>query len=241
MAYEQLGRVQPLYRGDYSATTGYELNDIVMYTGSVYWHKTDEITTGVAPTNTTVWAKIIDMSAAEEYIGQAETAAETAGSYKDTALNAKNDAVTAQGAAEDAQEAAETAQAAAETAQTAAETAQSDAEDSAEDAEAYAVGTRSGEEIESTDPAYHNNSKYYAQQAGEIVENKADIDGYYVTMGVGTAENLIDTRATGVPRTFTFGTTAGTNSVEDLGTAEIKSIQRQNARLEPAVRLDRSY
>lgn len=153
------------------------------------------------------------MSAAEEYIGQAETAAETAGSYKDTALNAKNDAVDAQTAAE--------------AAQTAAETAQENAEDSAEDAEAYAVGTRSGTAVESTDPAYHNNAKYYneqAQEAAEDMENKADIDGYYSTLTVGRAENLLDTRATGTARNFTFGPTAGTDSIEDLGTAEIKSI-----------------
>lgn len=39
------------------------------------------------------------------------------------------------------------------------------AADSAEDAEAYAVGTRGGVDVSSDDPAYHNNSKYYAGQA----------------------------------------------------------------------------
>ena len=33
------------------------------------------------------------------------------------------------------------------------------------DAEAYAVGTRDGEDVPSTDPAYHNNAKYYAEQS----------------------------------------------------------------------------
>ena len=33
------------------------------------------------------------------------------------------------------------------------------------DAEAYAAGTRSGEAVESDDPAYHNNANYYAGQA----------------------------------------------------------------------------
>ena len=32
------------------------------------------------------------------------------------------------------------------------------------DAEAWAVGQRSGEDVESTDPTYHNNSKYYKEQ-----------------------------------------------------------------------------
>ena len=34
-----------------------------------------------------------------------------------------------------------------------------------EDAEAFAAGTRGGTAVESTDPAYHNNAKYYAEQA----------------------------------------------------------------------------
>ena len=36
------------------------------------------------------------------------------------------------------------------------------AEDAAEDAEAYAVGKRGGVDVDSDDPAYHNNAKYYA-------------------------------------------------------------------------------
>ena len=40
-----------------------------------------------------------------------------------------------------------------------------DSHDNAETAEAYAVGKRGGVDVESTDPAYHNNSKYFAQQA----------------------------------------------------------------------------
>lgn len=38
------------------------------------------------------------------------------------------------------------------------------------DAEAWAKGTRNGEAVPSTDPAYHNNSKYYADQASTIGE-----------------------------------------------------------------------
>ena len=36
-------------------------------------------------------------------------------------------------------------------------------EDLAEDAESYAVGTRGGVPVPSTDPAYQNNAKYYAE------------------------------------------------------------------------------
>ena len=42
------------------------------------------------------------------------------------------------------------------------------ADDSAEDSEAWAVGQRDGADVPDTDPAYHNNSKYYAEQAAGI-------------------------------------------------------------------------
>ena len=35
-----------------------------------------------------------------------------------------------------------------------------------QDAEAWAVGTRDGEPVDNTDPAYENNSKYYSEQGG---------------------------------------------------------------------------
>ena len=41
------------------------------------------------------------------------------------------------------------------------------AEDGAENSEAYAIGTRNGTPVASTDPAYHNNSKYYSEQVGD--------------------------------------------------------------------------
>lgn len=50
-------------------------------------------------------------------------------------------------------------------AKTDAETAEGLAEDSAEDSEAWANGTRNGVPVPSTDPAYHNNSKYWSEQS----------------------------------------------------------------------------
>ena len=47
-----------------------------------------------------------------------------------------------------------------------------DAEDAAEDAEAYAVGKRGGVDVDSDDPAYHNNAKYYAETVDPSI--KAD-------------------------------------------------------------------
>jgi hypothetical protein len=62
-------------------------------------------------------------------------------------------------------------------AQTGAETAQGLAEDSAEDAEAWAKGTRNGTDIPSTDPAYHNNAKYWAEQANPtVLANMSDVN-----------------------------------------------------------------
>lgn len=39
------------------------------------------------------------------------------------------------------------------------------------DSEAWAVGTRGGVPVGASDPAYHNNAKYYKDQAGQIVGN----------------------------------------------------------------------
>lgn len=45
---------------------------------------------------------------------------------------------------------------------------------SAKDAEAWAVGKRHGVDVPSTDPTYHNNAKYYAEQAGDSAGAAAD-------------------------------------------------------------------
>ena len=50
-------------------------------------------------------------------------------------------------------------------AKTAAENAETGAEGSAEDAEAWAIGERGGVPVDPTDPTYHNNSKYWSEQA----------------------------------------------------------------------------
>lgn len=47
----------------------------------------------------------------------------------------------------------------------------------ASDAEAWAVGQRGGTDVESSDPAYHNNSKFYADEAAHSVAQ----GGYIVT------------------------------------------------------------
>lgn len=59
-------------------------------------------------------------------------------------------------------------------AKTGAENAANAADDSAEDAEAWAVGERDGVPVPSTDPTYHNNAKYWAQQSGTSTFSSLD-------------------------------------------------------------------
>lgn len=101
------------------------------------------------------------------------------------AEEAEKGAVAAKAAAEvyateasEAKVAAENAKTAAQTAKTGAETAKGAAEDSAEDAEAWAVGQRNGADVPSTDPAYHNNAKYYKDQAKNVT------GGEFVSYGI---------------------------------------------------------
>ena len=59
-------------------------------------------------------------------------------------------------------------------AKTAAELAETGAEGSAEDAEAWAVGQRNGQDVPSTDPAYQNNSKYWAEHTSSSFAGLTD-------------------------------------------------------------------
>lgn len=57
---------------------------------------------------------------------------------------------------------------------TAASGSATSASNSASDSEAYAKGTRGGTAIDSDDPAYHKNSKYYSEQAATSASNASD-------------------------------------------------------------------
>ena len=61
----------------------------------------------------------------------------------------------------------EDARDAAQASEAAAALSEGNAADSAEDSEAWAVGDRSGTPVAPTDPTYENNSKYYAEEAGD--------------------------------------------------------------------------
>lgn len=80
------------------------------------------------------------------YMGDAVAAKVDAGAAKDAAINAQIDA----------------------------ETAEYNANISALDAEAYGAGTRNHVAVTSGDPAYHNNSKYYKEQAATSASDAYD-------------------------------------------------------------------
>ena len=103
---------------------------------------------GDPPAPTPDWVDDL-LEEASEAMAETRANAELAADAADDAGAAKAAAEVAQGRAEDAAEAAEQAVSGATS-----------------DAEAWANGTRDGEPVTSGDPAYHNNSKYYSEQAG---------------------------------------------------------------------------
>lgn len=113
MATFDLGRVTPLYKGDYSASTSYELNDVVLYNGNLYWHVQATATVGILPTDTTVWKlAFADEGVRAEIRGYADNAQASA----DSALASKTAAATS---ASQASASASQAALSAQTAQTA--------------------------------------------------------------------------------------------------------------------------
>jgi len=79
MSVKDLGRAIPLHKGSYDNDTTYELNDLVDYQDSTYWHIGSTATQGVKPTNTNTWRLVIlDGTAARTYASEAEAAAQMA-------------------------------------------------------------------------------------------------------------------------------------------------------------------
>ena len=112
----------------------------------IYWH--NDTTPALNETNLNAMSKAIDdlddrvISIADEVVDDIADIRQwhdDCEGYKDDALQAKTDAQAYAGLADD----------------------------SAEDSEAWAVGKRNGSDVSSSDPTYHNNSKYYARQASD--------------------------------------------------------------------------
>ena len=168
MATFDLGRVTPIYKGDYSASASYELNDVVLYNGNLYWHVKATATVGILPTDTTVWKlAFTDDGVREEIRGYADNAyasADSALASKTAAAQSASQASASASQAALSAQSAQTAQGLAETAQTAAETAQGLAEDARDLAQQYA---------ESIDPE-HIYSAYPTDTVSGAVVSFAD-------------------------------------------------------------------
>lgn len=113
-------------------------------------------------------------SAAVISAGNASSSASAAQSAQEVAESARNAAQIAQTAAEEAREGAEIAVAGFDTIViaaindvSAASTNQKElAKRQAQKSEAWAVGQHNGQDVGASDPAYHNNAKYYAESVG---------------------------------------------------------------------------
>ena len=98
---------------------------------------------------------------------------------------------------------------------------------SVEDAEAWAKGTKNGTSVESTDPTYHNNAKYYSEQADEIGEywdEQTKEDGEAWTKGTRNGTAVED----GDP---TYHNNAKYWSEQSRDSATASETSRQAARL----------
>ena len=121
------------------------------------------------------------------------------------------------------------------------------ADGSAEDSEAWAVGTRDGVPVPSTDPAYNNNSKYWATQGGanslaglSDTDINSPTDGQVLTYdgtsskwvnddpqaGGGSTVNITTTETTlkGKSVTITQGTTVLTSTFDNSGVAVFTGV-----------------
>ena len=130
--------------------------------------------TGAAASESAAQAAKTDAAAAAASAAESATAA--SGS-KTGAETAAQDAQTAKTQAQTAAQNAQTALQAAGEASAAAETASQEAEAAASDAESWAVGQRGGVDVPSTDPAYNNNAKYWAQNAETVSLSSSRVTG----------------------------------------------------------------
>lgn len=133
----------------------------------------DYKTDAVALSQAFFWGQVGGLAqtkeACESAAVRAESAEANAYSYKNAAEGYKNDASgyasDASGYASDASGYATAASGSKDAAALSAAAAAT----KTEDAEAWAKGTRNGTDVGSTDPAYHNNAKYYADQAAAVI------------------------------------------------------------------------
>ena len=141
------------------------------------------------------------------------------------AERAQGAAETAQSEAESAKRDAESAQGAAERAQTAAETAQGKAEDAEDGAEAnalksegYAVGEQNGTPVESGEDYYHDNAKWYKEQAADSASTATSKAGE-ASASAADAKDYKDAAAGSASAADGSATSANTDALKAEGYA----------------------
>lgn len=107
-------------------------------------------------------------------------------------------------------------------------------------AEAYGAGTKDGDPVPSTDPAYHNNAKYYSEQAAASAASVGDLakdseawavgerGGVPVTSGDDTYHNNSKYYAGQASDKATAADTSASNANTDALKAEGYAIGKQN-------------
>ena len=154
---------------------------------------------------------------AESAQAAAAQAANVAGRYEAQAETAKTDAESARDTAVDAVDGfAAGAQQALDSVNEAGANWKSLAEKQAGNSEAWAVGQRGGVDVPTTDPAYHNNAKYYAEQAGS--EKTA----------AQTARQGAETAATNAGQSATAAAESASQAAESARTLTIDATLTQS-------------
>lgn len=93
-----------------------------------------------------------------------------------------------------------------------------------EDSEAYAVGKRNGTDVESTDPAYENNAKYFAALAAALI-SVADVAGAEaITLAAGSSAT-VEIQTTENGKKFVFGIPKGPKGDPGSGAAGVNGIK----------------
>ena len=211
MATNDIGRVTPIWRGFYSAATTYELNDIVIDTaGSVWWHKSEEQTTGVIPEAGEIWDAVIDMSVFSALIQAAITTAQTAvQAAQEAESEVAEDVQRAETAAQSAEASAEAASEsaagvgalaqAAEQAKNAAQTAASQAAASASSAGASAASAGSSaqtaEAAKTAAAGSASDAQAWATGGSSGTPSATNNAKYWSEQAEATAEDIEDSSA----------------------------------------------
>ena len=106
----------------------------------------------------------------------------------------------------------------------------SNAQGKVEDAEAYAKGTRNGVAVGSSDPAYQNNAKYFADQAKETIGPTVTPDEFNqaiqeVNQTISGLEQSVNTRVQPINLGGT-GASEANEARQNLGAAAVKEMTK---------------